>query len=200
MLLIGRWVLREACEQARKWKDSGLAIDVIAVNVSAPEFESKDFLDHLLTVLHDTGLSPYCLELELTESDLLRDVEAAIDKLNALRSLGIRIAIDDFGTGYSSLSYLKRLPIDTLKIDRSFIGDIRSGVDDILVDAVISIGNRMQHQVIAEGIETAEQLEFLRAHQCTSGQGFHLAKPISAEEFTRILTSQSQDQQRTLGT
>ncbi len=197
MLPIGRWVLREACEQARRWEEAGLAIDVVAVNISAPEFECNDFLEYLLTVLHETGLSPHRLELELTESVLMRDCEATIQKLNTLRSLGIRIAIDDFGTGYSSLSYLKRFPIDTLKIDQSFVRNIRSGVDDILVDAVITIGTRMQHQVIAEGIETAEQLEFLRAHQCTSGQGFHLGKPISAEDFTHILKCQSQEKLRT---
>lgn len=197
MLPIGRWVLREACEQARRWEEAGLAIDIVAVNLSAPEFECNDFLEYLLTVLHETGLSPHRLELELTESVLMRDCEATIQKLNTLRSLGIRIAIDDFGTGYSSLSYLKRFPIDTLKIDQSFVRNIRSEVDDILVDAVITIGNRMQHQVIAEGIETAEQLEFLRAHQCTSGQGFHLGKPISAEDFTHILKCQSQDKPRT---
>ena len=199
MLPIGRWVLREACEQGRRWEESGLAIDVIAVNISAPEFECKDFLDYVLSVLRDTGLSPHRLELELTESVMMRNCEATVQKLNALRALGIRIAIDDFGTGYSSLSYLKRFPIDALKIDQSFIGDIRDGADDVLVDAVINIGNRMKHQVIAEGIETAEQLDFFRAHQCTSGQGFHLSKPISAEEFTHILTSRSQDQQRTPG-
>lgn len=199
MLTIGRWVLREACEQARRWEESGLAIDVIAVNVSAPEFEYKDFLDYVLSVLHETGLSPHRLELELTESVMMRNCDATVEKLNALRLLGIRIAVDDFGTGYSSLSYLKRFPIDTLKIDRSFVGDIHDWTDNILVDAIINIGNRMKHQVIAEGIETAEQLDFLRARQCTSGQGFHLGKPMNVEEFTRVLMSQSQDSQRTPG-
>lgn len=199
MLPIGRWVLHEACEQARKWEESGLAIDVIAVNISAPEFESKDFLEYVISVLHDTGLSPHRLELELTEGVMMRDCDATIHKLDALRALGVRIAIDDFGTGYSSLSYLKRFPIDTLKIDQSFVGDIRDGTDDILVGAVIDIGNRMKHQVVAEGIETSEQLDFLRARQCTSGQGFHLAKPISADDFTHILVTRSQHQQRTPG-
>lgn len=196
MLPIGRWVLREACEQARRWEEAGLAIDVIAVNISAPEFEHKDFLEYVLSVLRDTGLSPHRLELELTESVMMRNCEATVQKLNVLRALGIRIAVDDFGTGYSSLSYLKRFPIDTLKIDQSFVGEIRDGADDILVDAVINIGNRMKHQVIAEGIETAEQLDFLRARECTSGQGFYLGGPISAEDLTHILQNQSQDQQR----
>lgn len=199
MLPIGRWVLREACAQARRWEESGLTIDVIAVNISAPEFEYKDFLEYVLSVLNDTGLSPHRLELELTESVMMRNCESTVVKLNALRALGIRIAIDDFGTGYSSLSYLKRFPIDTLKIDRSFVGDIRDGGDDILMDAVINIGNRMKHQVVAEGIETVEQLDFLRARECTSGQGFHLSKPISAEEFTHFLTSQFRSQERTSG-
>ncbi|HJV80208.1 putative bifunctional diguanylate cyclase/phosphodiesterase [Noviherbaspirillum sp.] len=196
MLPIGRWVLRNACEQTRRWEDEGLTIDVIAVNLSAPEFESNDFLQYLLTVLHETGMAPHRLELELTESVLMRDCEATVQKLNTLRSLGVRVAVDDFGTGYSSLSYLKRFSIDTLKIDRSFVSDARSGIDEILVDAVITIGNRMQHQVIAEGIETAEQLEYLRAHQCTTGQGFHLGEPVNADDFTRMLKTHSQDQRR----
>lgn len=199
MLPIGRWVLREACEQARRWEESGMAIDVIAVNISAPEFEYKGFLEYVLSVLNDTGLSPHRLELELTESDMMRDCETTVEKLKALRALGIRIAIDDFGTGYSSLSYLKRFPIDTLKIDRSFVGDIRDEADDILLDAVINIGNRLKHQVIAEGIETAEQLNFLRSRQCTSGQGFLLGKPISAADFTDILKNQIRDKQRSPG-
>jgi diguanylate cyclase len=194
MLPIGHWVLREACQQARRWQDAGLALGVIAVNVSAPEFESKDFMEHVLAVLDETGLAPHRLELELTESVLMRDCDATVQKLNTLRSMGIRIAIDDFGTGYSSLSYLKRFPIDTLKIDQSFVGEIRDGTDDILVDTVIHLGNRLKHHVIAEGIETAEQLEFLRNLQCTSGQGFHLSTPMIAEDFTHILKSSSQNQ------
>jgi diguanylate cyclase len=194
MLPIGRWVLREACQQARRWQQAGLELGVIAVNISAPEFESNGFMEHVLRVLDETGLAPYRLELELTESVLMHDSEATVQKLNTLRALGIRIAIDDFGTGYSSLSYLKRFPIDTLKIDQSFVGDIRDGTDDILVDTVINLGNRLKHHVIAEGIETAEQLQFLRGLQCTSGQGFHLSTPMIAEDFAHILTNSSRNQ------
>jgi predicted signal transduction protein with EAL and GGDEF domain len=193
ILPIGRWVLSEACRQAQTWRNAGLFLDVIAVNISAREFECQDFLEHVLTVLHETELPPHHLELELTESVLIRDREATIQKLDTLRSLGVRIAIDDFGTGYSSLSYLKRLPIDTLKIDQSFVGDIRGNeTDDILVDAVINIGNRLKHQVVAEGIETAAQLAFLRDLHCTSGQGYHLGTPMLAEDFTCLLKSSRQ--------
>jgi diguanylate cyclase len=197
MLPIGHWVLREACLQARRWQEAGLALDVIAVNVSAPEFEAKDFMANVVTVLDDTGLAPHRLELELTESVLMRDCDATVQKLNTLRAMGIRIAIDDFGTGYSSLSYLKRFPIDTLKIDQSFVGDIRDGTDDILVDTVINLGNRLKHHVIAEGIETAEQLAFLRDLHCTSGQGFHLSAPMIAADFTHILINNLPNQRHT---
>jgi len=194
ILPIGRWVLREACTQAQTWLKAGLAFAVIAVNISASEFEAGDFLEYVLLILQETGLSPQHLELELTEGVLMKDTEETIQKLTTLRSLGIRIAIDDFGTGYSSLSYLKRFPVDTLKIDQSFVGDIRTNeTDDILVNAVISIGKGLRHQVVAEGIETAEQLAFLRERQCTSGQGFLLSMPMPAEDFADLLAHGPKD-------
>jgi diguanylate cyclase len=186
---IGRWVLHEACWQAMQWREAGFALHVIAVNVSASEFEEQGFMENVISVLAETGLPPQHLELELTEHALLRHTESTIVKLNALRALGIRIAIDDFGTGYSSLSYLKRFPIDTLKIDQSFLSEFKNDADSVLLDAVINIGIRLKHQVIAEGIETAEQLVFLCERKCASGQGFFLSTPMPAKDFTNILAA-----------
>ncbi len=188
ILPIGRWVLREACRQAQFWLDAGLEFQIIAVNISTLEFERDDFLEHVRSVLHDTRLAPYHLELEVTETVLMKNVEATMVKLQALRATGVRISIDDFGTGYSSLSYLKQFPIDTLKIDQSFVRDIRrNDNDDILVDTIIGIGKNFKYHIIAEGIETPEQLTFLRDHQCTGGQGYYLNSPMQAEEFTNYL-------------
>jgi diguanylate cyclase len=184
---IGRWVLREACRQAQSWLDDGLSLNVIAVNISAREFENDDFLEHVCAVLQETGLAPDHLELELTETVLMKSIESTAATLHDLRSIGVRISIDDFGTGYSSLSYLKRFPIDTMKIDQSFVRDISTGADDILVNAVIGIGKNLRHQVIAEGVETPAQLAFLRANHCTAVQGFYLNPPMIAHEFASVL-------------
>lgn len=185
--LIDRWVLREACLQAKEWQGAGYPLETISVNISAQEFECSDFPQTVLTTLSQTGLAPQSLELELTEGTLMRDSSSTIQKLELLRGVGVRIAIDDFGTGYSSLGYLRRFPIDTLKIDQTFVADIRPGSDEVLVDTVISIGMRLHHHVVAEGIETVEQLAFLKAHACDTGQGFHLAVPMPAIEFARAL-------------
>ena len=184
---IGRWVLREACRQAQSWLDAGLKLDVIAVNISARELEKDDFLEHVRAVLRETGLSPNRLELELTETALMKSIELTAETLHALRSMGIRISIDDFGTGYSSLSYLKRFPVDTMKIDQSFVRDISTGHDEILVNAVIGIGKSLQLHVVAEGVETQQQLTFLREHQCATVQGFYLHEPMAADKFAAVL-------------
>lgn len=187
---IGRWVLHEACRQTQAWLDDGLTLDVIAVNVSTIEFERDGFFENLRTVLRDTGLAPERLELEMTESVLMEHAQSSMTMLRELKSLGIKIAVDDFGTGYSSLSYLKQFPVDTLKIDRSFVADIvGDNEDDILVESVIGLGKSLRHRVIAEGIETLEQLAFLTDHQCTEGQGFYLSQPMVAEAFTALLKS-----------
>jgi diguanylate cyclase (GGDEF)-like protein len=160
---IGRWVLREACRQVQAWLDAGLPAVPVAVNISAIEFRHKDFLAGVALTLKDTGLNPQYLELELTESILMQDAEASAIVLQALKTMGVRLAIDDFGTGYSSLSYLKRFPIDTLKIDQSFVHDIDTDPDDgTIVSAVISMGKNLNQHVITEGVETQAQLEFLR--------------------------------------
>ena len=185
---IGRWVLHEACRQTQAWVDAGLPLPAVAVNVSASEFGRNDFLANVHAALRDTHLAPHHLELELTESVLMKNGESAMIMLQALKSMGIRIAIDDFGTGYSSLSYLKRFPVDTLKIDQSFVAGISSkGDDDILVDAVIGLGKNLRHRVIAEGVETREQLAFLNNRHCAEGQGFYLSRPMIAEEFSNLL-------------
>lgn len=185
---IGRWVLREACRQVKAWIDAGLAVVPVAVNISALEFRHKNFLEGLVLILEETGLAPGYLELELTESILMHDVEASASVLASLKAMGLKLAIDDFGTGYSSLSYLKRFPIDTLKIDQSFVRDIATDADDAtIVSAVIGMGRSLNHRVIAEGVETAEQLSFLRARHCPEGQGYLFSHPLSAEDFARVL-------------
>ena len=187
VLPIGRWALREACEQAMRWHMADLSFNVIAVNISALEFEDEHFLQNVLQVLQETGLPPRHLELELTETVLMKSVEATTLTLNKLRSAGVSISIDDFGTGYSSLSYLKQFPVDTMKIDQSFVRDISSSKDDILLNAVIGIGKSLRHRVIAEGVETATQLAFLRENHCTAAQGFYLNEPMAAEDFFNFL-------------
>ena len=185
---VGRWVLREACRQTQAWLDSGLRAVPVAVNISAVEFRHKSFVEGVALILKETGLAPRYLELELTESVLMRDAESSASVLEALKAMGVKLAIDDFGTGYSSLSYLKRFPIDTLKIDQSFVRDISTHADDAtIVSAVISMGRNLKQRVIAEGVETHEQLAFLRTQQCDQGQGFQFSHPLSAEDFTLLL-------------
>ena len=185
---ICRWVLREACRQVQAWLDAGLPAVPVAVNISAVEFRHKDFLENVALILRETGLAPSYLELELTESILMHDVEASAKVLEALKAMGVRLAIDDFGTGYSSLSYLQSFPIDTLKIDQSFVRDIVSGPNNgAIVSAVIGMGKNLNQRVIAEGVETDQQLVFLKARHCDEGQGFHFSDPLSAEDFTRRL-------------
>lgn len=187
---IGRWVLREACRQVKVWLDAGLRAVPVAVNISAVEFRHKDFLAGLVQILEETGLAPRYLELEMTESILMHDVEATATVLDALKAMGVQLAIDDFGTGYSSLSYLKRFPIDTLKIDQSFVRDIACDVDDAtIVSAVIGMGRNLSHRVIAEGVETYEQFAFLSTRQCPEGQGSLFSYPLLAEDFARLLVT-----------
>jgi EAL domain-containing protein (putative c-di-GMP-specific phosphodiesterase class I) len=189
---VGRWVLREACRQVQAWLDSGLRAVPVSVNISAVEFRHEGFLDGVALILEETGLAPHYLELELTESILMHDVESSAQVLEALKAKGVQLAIDDFGTGYSSLSYLKRFPIDTLKIDQSFVRDIVTDAGDAtIVDAVIGMGRNLRQRVIAEGVETRAQLEFLRARQCEVGQGFHFSHPMPAEEFARLLVAEN---------
>jgi len=188
ILPIGRWVLRAACLQARAWLQAGLPPITIAVNTSALEFRAKDFLENIRATLDETHLEPRYLELELTESVLMRDAESTDVMLHALADLGVKLAVDDFGTGYSSLSYLRKFPIDTLKIDQSFVNRISSNPEDAaIVSAVIGMGKSLKQSVIAEGVETAEQYAFLRAEQCDEGQGYYFGRPVAAEALAVLL-------------
>jgi diguanylate cyclase (GGDEF)-like protein len=188
ILLIGQWVLREACRQAREWIDSGLHATPVAVNVSSLEFRSEGFLDSLRAILKETRLDPYYLELELTESVLMQHVESSASLLGALKSIGVRLAVDDFGTGYSSLSYLKKFPIDSLKIDQSFVCDIATNADDAtIVSAVITMSKSLRQRVIAEGVETEGQIKFLQAHSSDEAQGYYFSKPVVAHQFAKLL-------------
>jgi diguanylate cyclase (GGDEF)-like protein len=185
---IGAWVLHEACTQARAWLAAGLPAMTIAVNVSAMEFRDEGFLENLFAILSETGLDPKLLELELTESLLMRHAEAAVSILQSLREVGIQVAMDDFGTGYSSLSYLRKFPLDALKIDQSFVRQIGAGGEDtVIVTAVIGMARNLRLRVIAEGVETREELEFLQAHQCDEAQGYYFSRPVPAEQFAKLL-------------
>jgi diguanylate cyclase (GGDEF)-like protein/PAS domain S-box-containing protein len=190
ILPIGQWVLREACKQARAWIDAGRRPIPISVNISALEFRAANFLEGVHAILTDTRLDPHCLELEITESVLMKHAESTANVLHALKAMGVQLAVDDFGTGYSSLSHLNRFPIDVLKIDQSFVHDICSSPDQAtIVSAVISMGKSLKKRVIAEGIETMEQLESLRAWGCEEGQGYLLDRPMVASEFTNRVIS-----------
>ena len=188
ILPMGRWVLRAACRQARAWLQAGLPPITVAVNTSSLEFHAKDFLENVRVTLNETGLEPHFLELEMTESVLMRDAESTDAVLHALAALGVKLAVDDFGTGYSSLSYLRKFPIDTLKIDQSFVNQMTSNQDDAaIVSAVISMGKSLKQRVIAEGVETPEQYAFLVAQQCDEGQGYYFGRPVGAEAFATLL-------------
>ena len=188
---IGRWVLREVCRQTQVWLEHGLFALPVSVNISALEFRHKDFLAGLALILKETGLPAAYLELELTESILMHDAEVSSSMLQALKTMGVKLAIDDFGTGYSSLSYLNRFPIDTLKIDQSFVRDIdRESGGGTIVSAVIGMGINLKQRVIAEGVETLAQLEFLRARHCAAGQGLWFSEPLPATDFARLLREQ----------
>ncbi len=186
---IGEWVLRAACAQARKWQEDGLVAVPVAVNVSAVQFRQEGFTALIRSVLAETRLSAKYLELELTESLLLSNVEMVSETLRDLKEMGLQLAIDDFGTGYSSLSYLKRLPFDKLKIDRSFIRDIAVDPDDAAITtAIISMAKNLHLRVIAEGVETEDQMSFLQGHMCDEIQGYYFGKPVLADETASMLS------------
>ncbi|MBK6982673.1 MAG: EAL domain-containing protein [Betaproteobacteria bacterium] len=188
---VGEWVLREACRQNKEWQDRGLAPRRMAVNLSARQFADKAFLDTVIRVLQDTGLDPKWLELEITESQVMRQTEGMILLLNRLSEMGVHLAIDDFGTGYSSLSYLKRLPIQKLKIDQSFIRDITVDPNDAaIVVAIINMARSLDLETIAEGVETQGQLALLRSKDCRVGQGFYFSAPLRAEGVYLLLQAE----------
>jgi len=188
---IGRWVLGEACAQAVRWRSQGISPVSIAVNVSALEFRHRDFFDQALAVMEATGVDPSCLQLELTEGVLMRDVATTACLLAKFKAMGVQIAVDDFGTGYSSLSYLNQFPIDVLKIDQSFVKAIDAALktNGVIVSAVIGMGKNLHQRVIAEGVEREVQLAFLNAHGCDEGQGYFFSEPVDAVQMLAMLST-----------
>jgi diguanylate cyclase (GGDEF)-like protein/PAS domain S-box-containing protein len=185
---IGKWVLRTACEQSVAWRRDGLPPICMAVNLSPRQFADPELLDEIALILRETGLPAHLLELEITEGMVMHNPDRAIKVLRAIKEMGLRLAIDDFGTGYSSLSQLKRFPIDTLKVDRSFIRDVSTDPEDkAIAEAIIAIAKKLSLTVIAEGVETAEQRAFLREHGCDEMQGYYFSKPVAAEEFAALV-------------
>jgi predicted signal transduction protein with EAL and GGDEF domain len=187
---IGRWVLKTACEQNVAWQRQGLPPIVMSVNLSPRQFKDANLLRDIADALEQTGMRPELLELEITESVIMHHFEDVADRVAAIKRLGVRLAIDDFGTGYSSLSQLKRFPIDTLKVDRSFIRDIPANAEDsAITEAIISLGKTLGVTVVAEGVENAVQRAFLRERGCDQMQGFYFSKPCHPDAFAELLAS-----------
>ncbi|TIU22921.1 MAG: EAL domain-containing protein, partial [Mesorhizobium sp.] len=185
---IGDWVLHEACRQAKAWQDAGLPPMTVCVNVSARQFRERNLISRVVNALTESGLEAGYLELEVTESLIMQDIDLAVATMNELQSLGVQISIDDFGTGYSSLSALKTFPVARLKIDKSFINDLAADENDQAVaSAVISLGQKLHLRVIAEGVETDDQVAFLRKNNCDEMQGYHFSKPVSASDIEELL-------------
>ncbi len=188
ILHMGRWVMREACTQARAWQDAGFQPMPIAVNVSATAFRDKAFVSTVRRILSGTCLDPQYLELELTEGVLMDDAESSASVLQELKTMGVRITVDDFGTCYSSLSYLRQFPIDVLKIDQSFVHQMTANSEDsTIVSAIIHMGKGLKHLVVAEGIETQVQRAYLQSQSCQEGQGYLFSQPLAAAQFAHLL-------------
>jgi len=186
---LGWWNLQEACRQVAEWRTDPKGRDlIISVNLSAKQFLQANLVEDIRKLLHKLSLAPDALKLEITESAVMTDPSAAVEMLQQIKSIGIRLAIDDFGTGYSSLSYLHRFPLDTLKIDRSFIRDIRSDGEGLeIAKTILPLANNLRLDVVAEGVETAEQVALLRQLHCNYAQGYYFSKPLSAEGTTALL-------------
>jgi len=191
---IGKWVLETACRQNMAWAEQGLPRLSIAVNLTARQFSDERLLDDIASILRSTGMEARLLEIEIHEGLLIHDIEKTLRILTALKAIGVKIAIDDFGTGYSSLSTLQQFPLDTIKIDRSFIRDLAAGgANNNLTDAIIAMGKTLSLTVVGQGVETKEQADLLREHACDEFQGFYFNKPMSAREFTGLLQAQNRD-------
>jgi diguanylate cyclase (GGDEF)-like protein/PAS domain S-box-containing protein len=195
ILDIGIWVLQEACRQLTRWDDQGIDIETLAVNVSPRQFHQPDFAAQVQTIIRDSGIDATRLELELTEGVLVENIDDIINKMGQLKQMGIRFAVDDFGTGYSSLRYLQQLPLDRLKIDQSFVRDIQhTGANTLIVETIISMANHLGLELIAEGVETIDELKFLKLSGCNNYQGFYFSKPLPAQQLTeRLLARNQQD-------
>jgi EAL domain-containing protein (putative c-di-GMP-specific phosphodiesterase class I) len=188
---IGEWILRTACKQNKAWQDAGLPPIRVAVNVSNLQLKQANFVEIVDSILKETKLAPEYLEIELTENVIISSV-IAIRTATALKKLGVIISVDDFGTGYSSLSYLKKLPLDRLKIDGSFIKQIQSESDDeVIIRAIIGVANNLNLEVLAEGVETKTQLDFLKSQKCNEIQGYYFSKPLKVQEMESVLKNPS---------
>ena len=188
IVMIDRWVMRQSLLQLKNWKKSGIKIEKLSLNLAVQQLEQPDILDFLKQTIKDTECEGHWLCLEVTESQIMKNPEKSVSLLEKISELGIKISIDDYGTGYSSLSYLKKLPVDELKIDRTFIRDIPENEDDVaIVRSVIALAKSMKIDVIAEGVETIEQLNFLRRENCSQIQGYLISKPKDADEITQLL-------------
>jgi EAL domain-containing protein (putative c-di-GMP-specific phosphodiesterase class I) len=185
---VGEWVLQAACQQSMTWLQAGLPPTPVAVNISSLHFRHRTLLSTVARVLENTGLPPQLLELELTESILMEDIAATLATLRSLKGMGLRLSIDDFGTGYSSLAYLKRFPLDALKVDRSFVKDMSAAADDTAIpSAIIAMAHSLKLEVVAEGVETQEQMAFLKERGCEYAQGYFIGRPMAAPQLTTIL-------------
>lgn len=185
---VGTWVLRTACAQAKAWQDMGIKPCIVAVNLSSVQFHRQDLCEVVRQILQETGLEAQFLELEITESVIMKDVERAVQTLSELKSLGVKLAVDDFGTGHSSLNYLKRFSADVLKIDRSFINDVSTDIDDAMITrTIIDLAHNLRMRVIAEGVENAVQLAFLRSNNCDEMQGYYYSKALPLDTCTELL-------------
>lgn len=190
ILPIGEWVLREACRQNREWQDQGFSRMRIGVNISARQFQQQHLSETVVRILEESNLEPRFLELELTESSIMSNADATIEVLSNLQSMGVAISVDDFGTGFSSLSYLKRLPIDSLKVDQSFVRELATDPDDAaLVMAIVNLAHALRLRVVAEGVETQEQLRFLRLLRCDEIQGYLISRPLPVEGIEELLAN-----------
>lgn len=186
---LGEWVLKTACLQVKHWQDKGLSTMRVAVNVSGRQFQQKNFVELVMAVLQEAKLNSESLELEITENIIIHDDdERIIQTIHRLKKLGVQIALDDFGTGYSSISYLKKIPVDRIKIDRTFIQNINEQIDDAaIVKAIIALATSLNLHVLAEGVETLQQLELLLSQECKEAQGYYFSKPLPAEEVEKFL-------------
>lgn len=185
---IGEWVLKTACEQNKKWQDAGFLPIRVAVNISLKQIKQFDFVQKIKGILDSTGLSPKWLELEITENVILNSIEIALSFLPELYAMGVHITLDDFGTGTSSINYLRRIPLDRLKIDQSFINNINLNTsDEVIIQSIISLAKKLNLEIVAEGVETQKQLEFLQSNHCEEVQGFYFSKPVTTSELETIL-------------
>ena len=188
ILPIGRWVLNAGCMRLREWHDLGYSRLRIAVNVSPRQFQQPDFVADVIRAIGESGILPSCLDIEITESSAMQDLEGTVEKLRELQRLGVRISLDDFGTGFASLNHLRRFPLNRIKLDQSFVQELPGNPDHCaLARAVITMAHTLRLRIVGEGVETAEQLAFLRDEGCDEVQGYFVSKPLEAPEFRALL-------------